>query len=158
IIAATHRDLRTQIQQGLFREDLYYRLNVVPMRLPALRERLEDVGDLTRHFLRQCAREGLAPKSIEAAAVDRLKRHSWPGNVRELENLVRRVAALYTQDTLTLDIVDNELAEAAPPRIEDPENEAKTLSEMVERYLATYFSGFGRELPQRVSMTGSSGR
>src|SRR5262249_48822894 len=87
IIAATHRDLRTQIQQGLFREDLFYRLNVVPLRLPALRERLEDVGDLTRHFLRQAAKEGLGQRSILPAAVERLKQHTWPGNVRELENL-----------------------------------------------------------------------
>ncbi len=148
IVAATHRDLRAQIQQGLFREDLYYRLNVVPLRLPALRERLEDVGDLTRHFLRQCAREGLSQKTIEQPAIERLKKHGWPGNVRELENLVRRLAALYSQDTLTLDIVDSELAEAAPPpRLEDSESEAKTLSEMVERYLASYFAGFGRDLP-----------
>ncbi len=101
IIAATHRDLKSQIQQGLFREDLFYRLNVVPIRIPPLRERLEDVGDLVRHFLRQAAREGLGQKSIEAAAIDRLKAHPWPGNIRELENFVRRVAALYTQDTLT---------------------------------------------------------
>ena len=147
IVAATHRDLRSQIQQGLFREDLYYRLNVVPMRLPALRERLEDVGDLVRHFLRQATREGLGQKTIEQAAVERLKRHAWPGNVRELENLVRRLAALYSQDTITVDIVDNELNEVAPQRIEDGAVEAKTLMELVERYLATYFGGFGRELP-----------
>ncbi len=147
IVAATHRDLRNQIQQGLFREDLYYRLNVVPLRLPALRERLEDVGDLARHFLRHVARDGLSLKSIDAAAVERLKRYSWPGNVRELENLVRRLAALYSQDTLTVDIVDQELVDAAPPRSTDPEREAKTLSEMVERYLAGYFGGFGRDLP-----------
>jgi two-component system, NtrC family, nitrogen regulation response regulator GlnG len=147
IVAATHRDLRTQIQQGLFREDLYYRLNVVPLRLPALRERQEDIGDLTRHFLRQTAREGLGNKTIDQAAIDQLKRHSWPGNVRELENLVRRLAALYPQDTVTADIVEAELAEAAPPRIESSESDAKTLSEIVERYLAAYFAGFGRELP-----------
>ena len=147
IVAATHRDLRTQIQQGLFREDLFYRLNVVPMRLPALRERLEDIGDLVRHFLRQTAREGLGSKSIDQAAIERLKRHAWPGNVRELENLVRRLAALYSQDAIGLDIVDSELSEVMPQRLEDSENDAKTLSEMIERYLATYFGGFGRELP-----------
>jgi two-component system nitrogen regulation response regulator GlnG len=94
IIAATHRDLKTQIQQGLFREDLYYRLNVVPLRLPPLRERLEDVGDLVRHFLRLAGREGLGQKSIETAAIERLKAHPWPGNVRELENVVRRALLL----------------------------------------------------------------
>jgi two-component system nitrogen regulation response regulator GlnG len=148
IIAATHRDLRSQIAQGLFREDLYYRLNVVPIRIPPLRERLEDVGDLVRHFLRQAAREGLGQKSIEAAAIDRLKAHPWPGNVRELENFVRRLAALYTQDTLTSQIIEQELAEVLPERSADiGSGDAKDLSEQVERYLAGYFSGFGKELP-----------
>src|SRR6185295_225733 len=89
IIAATHRELKSQIQQGLFREDLYYRLNVVPLRLPPLRERLEDIGDLVRHFLRQTAKQGLPQKAIETAAIERLKHYHWPGNVRELENMVR---------------------------------------------------------------------
>ena len=130
IIAATHRDLKSQIQQGLFREDLFYRLNVVPIRIPPLRERLEDVGDLVRHFLRQAAREGLGQKSIEAAAIDRLKAHPWPGNIRELENFVRRVAALYTQDTLTSQIIEQELAEALPDKSAEHGNgDAKDLSE-----------------------------
>jgi two-component system nitrogen regulation response regulator GlnG len=147
IIAATHRDLRSQIQQGLFREDLYYRLNVVPLRLPPLRERVEDIGDLVRHFLRQAAREGLGQKSIETAAIERLKAHPWPGNVRELENFVRRVGALYTQDTLTQQIIEQELAEVLPKRAATSETEPKDFSEMVERYLAQYFAGFGKELP-----------
>jgi two-component system nitrogen regulation response regulator GlnG len=147
IIAATHRDLKSQIQQGLFREDLYYRLNVVPIRLPPLRERLEDIGDLVRHFLRQAAREGLGQKSIESAAIERLKAHPWPGNVRELENVVRRLVALYPQDTLTTQIVEQELAGSAisPPLGATSEN--GDLSESVERYLSRYFSSFGNELP-----------
>ncbi len=148
IIAATHRDLKAQIQQGLFREDLFYRLNVVPIRIPPLRERLEDVGDLVRHFLRQAVREGLGQKSIETAAIDRLKSHPWPGNIRELENFVRRVAALYTQDTLTAQIIEQELAEALPDKSgEMGAGDAKDLSEQVERYLAGYFAGFGKDLP-----------
>jgi two-component system nitrogen regulation response regulator GlnG len=147
IIAATHRDLRSQIQQGLFREDLYYRLNVVPLRLPPLRERVEDIGDLVRHFLRQAAREGLEQKSIETAAIERLKAHPWPGNVRELENFVRRVGALYTQETLTQQIIDQELAEVMPKRPATSDSEPKDFSELVERYLAQYFAGFGKELP-----------
>ncbi|MFT3730849.1 MAG: nitrogen regulation protein NR(I) [Hyphomicrobium sp.] len=147
IIAATHRDLKTQIQQGLFREDLFYRLNVVPIRLPPLRERLEDVGDLVRHFLRQAAREGLGQKSIESAAIERLKAHPWPGNVRELENVVRRLVALYTQDTLTAQIVEQELAgsSVAPPI--GGTTESGDLGEAVERYLSRYFSSFGNDLP-----------
>jgi two-component system nitrogen regulation response regulator GlnG len=148
IIAATHRDLRTQIQQGLFREDLYYRLNVVPLRLPPLRERLEDIGDLARHFLRQAARDGLGERTITPAAIDRLKRHTWPGNVRELENVMRRLVALYTQDSITPELVESELAEAtAAPRPDEGAGEPTALSEMVERYLAQHFASFGRDLP-----------
>jgi len=147
IIAATHRDLKAQIQQGLFREDLFYRLNVVPIRLPPLRERLEDVGDLVRHFLRVAAREGLGQKSIEMAAIERLKSHPWPGNVRELENVVRRLAALYTTEVITGHMVEQEMADALPPRPAEDPGDAKNLSELVERYLAGYFAGFGRDLP-----------
>src|SRR3954468_16328210 len=94
IIAATHRDLRNAIRQGLFREDLFYRINVVPIRLPPLRERLEDIPLLARHFLDRAREDDLPGKTLDQGAVDRLKRYSWPGNVRELENLMRRLAAL----------------------------------------------------------------
>jgi two-component system nitrogen regulation response regulator GlnG len=147
IIAATHRDLKAQISQGLFREDLFYRLNVVPLRIPPLRERVEDIGDLVRHFLRQASREGLGQKSIEHGAIERLKAHPWPGNVRELENFVRRLVALYTQETLTTQIVEQELAEAMPQRSLDGGGEPKDLSELVERHLGAYFASFGKELP-----------
>ena len=98
IIAATNRDLRQLIQQGLFREDLYYRLNVVPLRLPPLRERVEDIPDLVRHFLRKAEEEGLPAKHLDADALDILRHHRWPGNVRELENLIRRLAVLHSGD------------------------------------------------------------
>ncbi len=147
IIAATHRDLRTQIQQGLFREDLFYRLNVVPMRLPPLRERPDDIGDLARHFLRQSAKAGLGPKSFEPAAIERMKRHDWPGNVRELENLVRRLSALNPEDTLTAAAVDAEFADTQPAGPKAGDDDACDLSASVERYLVDYFAQFGRELP-----------
>ena len=147
IVAATNKDLRQLVQQGLFREDLYYRLNVVPLRLPPLRERLDDIGDLVRHFLRQVGREGLGQKSIETGAIERLKSHPWPGNVRELENFVRRLAALYTQDTLSAQIVEQELADAAPAPTQEQGAEPRDLSELIERHLAGYFASFGKELP-----------
>src|SRR6202795_607576 len=100
IIAATNRDLRQLIQQGLFREDLYYRLNVVPMRLPPLRERAEDIPDLVRHFLRKAEDEGLRHKPRDNEGMDMRRRHRWPGNVRELENLIRRLAVLQSGDTI----------------------------------------------------------
>ncbi len=146
IVAATHRDLRTQIQQGLFREDLYYRLNVVPLRLPPLRERLDDIGDLVRHFLRQTEKEGLGQREIASAAIDRMRRYPWPGNVRELENFMRRIVALHPEETISVDIVESELADltAAP---EPDAGSPKDLAEMVERYLAEHFAGYGKDLP-----------
>src|ERR671930_1903579 len=114
IVAATHRDLRRLIQQGLFREDLFYRLNVVPIRLPPLRERLDDIPALVRHFLNLAAAEGLPAKTVDQAAMERLKAHRWSGNVRELENLVRRLAALYAQEVIGVDVIEAELAEAPP--------------------------------------------
>jgi two-component system nitrogen regulation response regulator GlnG len=114
IVAATHRDLRQLVAQGLFREDLFYRLNVVPIRLPPLRERVEDIPALVQHFLVRARLEGLPPKAIEPAAMLRLQAHGWPGNVRELENLVRRLAVLYVQETIGPDVIDAELREAAP--------------------------------------------
>jgi two-component system nitrogen regulation response regulator GlnG len=148
IIAATHRALKSQIQQGLFREDLYYRLNVVPLRLPPLRERLGDIDDLVRHFLRDAARSGYGQKAIETAALERLKRHTWPGNVRELENLVRRLAALYPQDTITAEIVDAELGQALTAPGDEPQPAADaSLAELVEGYLGRHFASYGRELP-----------
>ena len=147
IIAATNKDLRILIQQGLFREDLFFRLNVVPLRLPPLRERSEDVPDLIRHFFDLVEREGLPAKQLDQTAVERLKRHRWPGNVRELENLARRLAALYPQETITASVIESELSQ--PEMIaaeEDPKSE-DGLSSAIERHLTAYFASFGTELP-----------
>ena len=147
IIAASNKDLRLLIQQGLFREDLFFRLNVVPLRLPPLRERIEDVPDLIRHFFAQAQREGLPPKQIDPAGLDRLKRHRWPGNVRELENLARRLAALYPQETITAAVIEAELAQPALPASSDEPRAEESLSAAVERHLTAYFAGFDDGLP-----------
>ena len=145
IIAATHRDLRQLVRQSLFREDLFYRLNVVPIRLPALRERAEDVPELTAHFLAEAAGQGLPLKSLDPAALERLKRHPWPGNVRELENLVRRLAALYPQEVIGPEVVEAELADAAPQQLAVRAGES--LSEAVERHLRGYFAAHRDGMP-----------
>jgi two-component system nitrogen regulation response regulator GlnG len=138
IIAATNRDLRSLIQQGLFREDLFFRLNVASIRLPALRERTDDIPDLARSFLLRANREGLPSKAIDQNALERLKAHAWPGNVRELENLIRRICALYTEDLITARIIDRELHEHTPQIVED--KAALSLSALVERHLSRYFA------------------
>ncbi len=147
IVAATNKDLRLLINQGLFREDLFFRLNVVPIRLPPLRERIEDIPDLVRHFFNVAEKEGLPSKQIEAAAVERLKRYRWPGNIRELENLVRRLAALYPQDTITVNLIEAELATPTVTLVEEETPADEDLSESVERFLAKYFAEFGDNLP-----------
>ena len=138
IIAATNRDLRGLIQQGLFREDLFFRLNVAPVRLPPLRDRTEDIPDLARTFLLRANREGLPAKTIDSSALDRLKTHSWPGNVRELENLIRRMCALYAEELITARIVDRELQDHTPA-VRSEEGPV-TLSMLVERHLTGHFA------------------
>ncbi|MBT5157842.1 MAG: nitrogen regulation protein NR(I) [Rhodobiaceae bacterium] len=146
IIAATHQDLRRLIRQGLFREDLYFRLNVVPLRLPPLRERVEDIEDLVRHFMARGMAEGLVAKSFDNEALDALRAHSWPGNVRELENLVRRLCALYVEDVIGADAVRVELSEndmdAAPIT-----QEGGSLTDSLHFHLSTYFKSHGSGLP-----------
>src|SRR2546430_342754 len=147
IIAATHRDLSQLIRQGQFRDDLFYRLNVAPIRLPPLRERSSDIPALVRHFVAIAAREGLPIKTIDEAAMERLRRYRWPGNVRELENLVRRLAALYSQEVIGTDIIEAELAEVPPVEtpVEAPGGEG--LSSAVERHINDYFAAHKGDLP-----------
>ncbi len=139
IIAATHRDLRGLIRNGQFREDLYYRLNVVPIRLPPLRERADDIPALAQHFLSKAQQEGLPGKTIDAGAMAMLAAYRWPGNVRELENLIRRLAALVPQPVITEAILAQELNEHAAVA-QTPQkpagDEADTLAEVVERHVA----------------------
>jgi two-component system nitrogen regulation response regulator GlnG len=148
IITATHRDLRQLISQGHFREDLFYRLNVVPLRLPPLRERTEDIPDLVRHFLAQAVKEGLPRKDLSRDAMERLVNHRWPGNVRELENLLRRLVAIEIDDSIPVAAVERELATVPLPQAsEGSDMSGSSLPEFMENYLSRYFAGFGHGLP-----------
>ncbi len=156
IVAATHRDLRQAIRNGQFREDLFYRLNVVPIRLPPLRERVEDIPVLARHFLDRAKEMGLPGKSLDQGALDRLRTHRWPGNVRELENLMRRLAALYPQETITEEVVSAELAEGGMES--EPHgsgshagggHEAEPLAAAVERHIRQFLAATNDGMPMR---------
>jgi DNA-binding NtrC family response regulator len=110
IIAATHRDLAARVQTGEFRQDLFYRLNVVNLALPALRERIEDLPALAHHFVKKAAaRFDKSVTKIDADALERLCAYSWPGNVRELENAVERAVVLARGDSITADLLPVEL-------------------------------------------------
>jgi len=131
IIAATNQDLRKAIAEKRFREDLFYRLNVVPIRIPPLRERREDIPLLVAHFLsRYNARTG-AHRHFQADALQRLMDHPWPGNVRELENMVEQAAALAPEDEILPQDVELDEAPAVPTEA-PAEGEGRTLAAAVE--------------------------
>ena len=118
IVAAANRDPRVLVSEGRFREDLYFRLAVAPVRVPPLRERTEDVGPLARHFLARAA--GAEPPELTPGAVAALERQPWPGNVRELKNLIERTVALHdggplTAENLRFGAYDAPAAPAAAP-------------------------------------------
>src|SRR5690606_30483066 len=146
IIAAAQRNLSALVRQGSFRQDLFYRLNVVTIRLPPLRERLEDLDDLARAFLLRAKREGLPEKSIDAAAIERLKAHSFPGNVRELENLLRRAAALSPAPVITAREIGEELGQAARAGAEGAATE-DAFETALGRRLADEFAAASPGLP-----------
>ncbi len=151
IIAATHRNLRQFVSRGLFREDLFYRLNVVPINVPPLRERKTDIPLLMRTFLARAAADGLPHKTVSAEAMARLNAHAWPGNVRELDNLARRLAALHGADEIGPEAIDAAFTEPAAPTLAgaiasrdgDPDN----LGYALEQHLCRYFAAHGDELP-----------
>jgi two-component system nitrogen regulation response regulator NtrX len=117
IISATNRRLDELVSAGRFREDLYYRLSVVPIRMPALRERRDDIAGLVPYFLSEfCARNNFRPRTIDEETVALLERYAWPGNVRELRNVVERMAILAPGDRITADAIPLEVRSEQAPR------------------------------------------
>ena len=113
IIAATNADLEEEVEKGTFREDLYYRLNVITVALPPLRQRPEDIPLLARHFLNKYSKEnGKVIEDISPNAMELLLDYHWPGNVRELENVIERAVVLSTGDTVNVDLL--------PPTVRQP--------------------------------------
>ncbi len=121
IIAATNKDLEKEVREGNFREDLYFRLNVIPIHVPPLRERDGDIPLLIHHFLHEhCQKKGLPPKKISKAAVRCMERYDWPGNVRELENMIERLVILCESDTIDTSDLPARIQKAAPrPSVTD---------------------------------------
>jgi Nif-specific regulatory protein len=116
LIAATHRDLEAAVEAGEFREDLYYRLNVMPILPPPLRERMEDLPEIARHLLDRLGGVQARPLTLTAAAQRRLAQHPWPGNVRELENCLERAAVMSLDGDIDADLI----------RIDKPRTAART--------------------------------
>ena len=135
VVAATHCDLEAQIAAGRFREDLYYRLNVLPLKTPALRQRPDDVPELLSHFARLCVQNQASPIAFSDDFLEALQSYAWPGNVRELSNLVDRFSTLFAGQTLSLssvpaDLLPKGLAHMQAERCAHP---AKALKPMVPK-------------------------
>ena len=149
IIAATHQSLPKLIEQGLFREDLYYRLNVVPLDLPPLRERAEDISDLAFHFMKKAKLDGLRPKTISDPAMNLLREYTWPGNVRELENLIRRILVLIDDDTIRPEDIKGLLTpknHQAPDQSNVPDDH-QSLASSAQFHIDRYFDAHHGDLP-----------
>jgi two-component system response regulator PilR (NtrC family) len=148
IVAATNRDLAAEAQAGRFREDLYYRLNVIQIGLPPLRERMEDVPLLVQHFLDKYRRElGKDVSSLSPAAMEKILGHAFPGNVRELENLIERAVALARGPVIDVDVLPGAVLErSAAARAPAPNGSAANLDEI----LASYERGLLADALQRA--------
>ncbi len=132
IVSATNRDLAPMIADGRFREDLFYRLNVVPIHLPPLRDRREDIGALTRHFLGQARNEGLPHHKISEDAIEALSAHDWRGNVRELRNVVFRLALMAREDVVEADLVRDLLPK---PAVSTDESESGAFEDALRSWI-----------------------
>ena len=164
LIAATHRNLEEFIASGRFREDLYYRLNVVSVTLPPLRERGDDVVELAVKFLRRAAqRTGKSVTYFDEAVLELLRSYSWPGNIRELENFVERAVVLAEQDRITLDEVPPAIRSQPSASVPARTSRWETANEQEERWLvapataATAHSGQGRSAEGSQNMVGDIG-
>jgi two-component system nitrogen regulation response regulator GlnG len=148
VIAATHRDIGELVKNGEFREDLFYRLNVVPLRVPPLRERKEDMEALMRYFFHKAHTRGLPLKSLADGALAVLQRHDWHGNIREMENLAYRLAALSSSPTISADQLQHELTAPAANVLAMPsEVIAASFTTHIESHLNAYFASHAHTLP-----------
>ncbi|MCP5073975.1 MAG: response regulator [Rhodobacteraceae bacterium] len=146
-ISSSSRSLPDLVNEGLFREDLFYRLAVMPIELPPLRDRLDDIAELTRHFLQICATEGLPHKIIQKKALDQMRLTPWNGNVRGLENFVRRLVVLCPADEISAEFVNNAIAQIPNSRSDASPLAGEKLSSSVEAHIQRYFDHHGDNLP-----------
>ncbi len=159
ILAATHRDLRIMVKDGKFREDLFYRLNVVPIRVPALRERLEDIPLLVENFIAKfSAQNGSNVKDISPEALAILMAHPWPGNVRELENVIERAMVLSRGERIEKAVVLDSALEEAKHNVEQLHADRPTLEKLEERYIKLVMSEVNDKKDEAAKILGVSRR
>lgn len=146
-VSSSSQPMAALVNEGIFREDLYYRLNVMPINLPPLRERINDVADLTRHFLQAHAVSGLGNKTISPDAIDKMRQSMWPGNVRALENFIRQLVVLCPEDEISANFVVDQLAQLPSEKIKPQAGSGQNLSASVGEHIERYFNQHGDSLP-----------
>ncbi|HSO20588.1 MAG TPA: sigma 54-interacting transcriptional regulator [Desulfosarcina sp.] len=150
VVAATNADLKALMQAGSFRKDLYYRINVFPIEIPPLRERLEDIPQMVKVFLKQLdARYGKQIRAVHPSVIEAFKAYAWPGNIRELENLVERAYILESTDTLTPSGIPPDLLPVRAAEPEAPHREGSTLAEARNMAVAEFERDYIRRLIAR---------
>ena len=159
IVAATHRDLKIMVKDGKFREDLFYRLNVIPMRVPSLRERIEDIPLLVEYFVDKfAAQNNSGTKGVHPDAMALLMAHPWPGNVRELENVIERAMVLSRGETIEKNVVLDSALEQAKHSVEQLYNDRPTLEKLEERYIKMILSEVNDKKDEAAKALGISRR
>jgi len=166
VVAATNRDLLHLAKEGKFREDLYYRLNVVKIDLPPLRERPEDIALLAEHFAQKFSRPGATPKQIAPEAMEALLQHRWPGNIRELENAIERACVTSRDDVIKADNLPAEILKPGRPKIQLPVDLTRPLTDQLaeltaafeERYLRRALKRTRGHIGRTAQLTGLSRR
>jgi transcriptional regulator with PAS, ATPase and Fis domain len=155
VICATNRDLEKEVAEGRFREDLFYRLNVIEVHLPPLRERREDIPLLARHFISRTAREQQRDeKAIEPAVMSALINYTWPGNVRELQNAIERAFTL-SGEVVDLDSLPPRVRDAASPVLmRDPDGLRPTLEEVERRHIMETLSAVNQDKTRAANVLG----
>ncbi len=143
IFVSTKKNIINDVEKGLFREDLYYRLNVVPVKLPSLKDRFEDIPDLTASFLNTHYKNKFINRSISYEGMNLLKEYSWPGNIRELKNVIERLCLLSSTEDIPLNLIKEVLSE---DRFDEDNKYEENLELYFKNYLKKYFKDFDENL------------
>jgi two-component system response regulator HydG len=159
IVSATHRNLRTMIKDGKFREDLFYRLNVIPVKVPPLRERTQDIPLIAEHFIRRFALANRSQvRGITQAGMAKLVAHPWPGNVRELENVIERAVVLCSNELLDEKDVMGSAVESARETFQELYSDNPTVDKLEERYIKLILAQFGNKKDTAAKVLGVNRR
>ena len=147
IVSSSRQDLKEAIENGRFREDLYYRLNEVSITIPLLEERLGDIPELAKHFLKEFSKNGMEPKSLTKNSIELIKSKKWSGNVRELRNYIGRPSLVSSADTIDEKLTKPELSMITPEKTDLNALEGSKISKSLETHLSRYFQSLGDSLP-----------